>query len=52
VNVLAAARDDLAARDRSQFRLRFTTNSDVDGDADMVELELNTERLALTYLIP
>ncbi|MEO8184487.1 MAG: Ig-like domain-containing protein [Deltaproteobacteria bacterium] len=51
-DVLEAARQDVAERERSQYRLRFTVNSDNDGNADMVELNCSSERLVLTYLLP
>jgi hypothetical protein len=51
-DVSSALAQDLAERERSQFRFRFTTASDQDGTADMVEVLCGTAQLAVTYRLP
>ena len=47
-----AVQEDLAARNSSQFRLRFSTDNDDDDTGDLVQVLSTTERLTITYLIP
>jgi hypothetical protein len=51
-DVLAAVRTDFPGRARSQFRVRFSTASDLDGSADFIASEWTTVELQITYLIP
>ena len=43
---------DLAERGLSQFRLRFSTDTDSDDTGDRVQVLSTTEQLTLTYLVP
>jgi len=51
-DVLTAVRTDLPGRARSQFRMRFSTASDLDGSADLIASEWTTQTLQVSYLIP
>ena len=50
--MLSAVQGDLPARAHSQFRLRFSTDSDSDDVGDLIEVLWTTEELAVTYLVP
>jgi hypothetical protein len=52
VNLLSPVQEDLPARGRSQFRLRFSTSTDSNNAGDLIETLGPTEKLTLTYLIP
>ncbi|HWO08376.1 MAG TPA: hypothetical protein VNN80_02820 [Polyangiaceae bacterium] len=52
VDVLSPVQDDLAAQGRSQFRLRFSADTDSDDTGDLVQVLSTTEQLAVTYLVP
>ena len=51
-DVLSSVQADLEAGTRSQFRLRFSTDTDADATGDLVQVLSTTEELRLTYLIP
>ncbi len=51
-DVLSEVQSDLAARDTSQFRLAFESDSDADGVADLLVFEWTSALLTVTYLVP
>jgi len=52
VSVLSSVQDDLAVRQRSQFRFRFSDLTDSNLAGDLIETSSNTQTLELTYLTP
>jgi Big-like domain-containing protein len=52
IDVLSPVQGDLAARGRSQFRFRFTTDTDSNDAGDLIEVLSTTEQLAITFLLP